>query len=216
MIDILQKLIPNSQAIPGQSYTMRARERQRALRIASLTPLYRRMEEHLTRVSVIVSGRLNPRVRDVINEIAERLCEVRGQDRPSRMMRRYKPAMIRWFCEHFPQLVTIPLDNLVHVMRGIGFIPPPRPPRPLRPERCERREQAIRAPVGIGHLADPAHEHMQPASWDDCAEYAPSQFALETNATPMMVLDIDEIHWGLDESEYEAIPFDCGVDEWIM
>jgi hypothetical protein len=109
------------------------------------------MEEQLTRVAVVVSGRLKPRVKDVVNKLAKCICAAGYRTRPARSEQRHKAAMICWFCMHFPQLANMPIPHIVGIMGALGFTGSP----PGRTEASPRThcagdggQWAVRTPSG--------------------------------------------------------------------
>jgi hypothetical protein len=106
---------------------MPSKECRLAMGIARRLPSYKRMEEHLTRVAVAMFGSMQPRLKEMINGVADSICKLRGMARPGRLERRQKRAMIAWYCVNIPQLLNVPVRVVVEMVKAIGFVMPPAP-----------------------------------------------------------------------------------------
>jgi hypothetical protein len=123
-LEVWDSTAPSFLTFPMPQRPMPSDECAKAKEITRRFPQYRRMEEHLTCIAIVLCGRMQPRTKEVINGIADCLCQIRGQRRPGRIERRQKRAMIAWFCENVPQLVNMRIGDAVGMLNAIGFVLP--------------------------------------------------------------------------------------------
>jgi hypothetical protein len=147
--------------------------------IARRLPSYKRMEEHLMRVVVAMSGSMQPRVKEMINALADHICKLRGMARPGRLERRQKRAMIAWYCENIPRLLDMPVHVVVSMLKTIGFVMQPAPIAGQRRDKSVSDGLAL-APAPSCLWTKDCSELVCSAglTWDAFAAYVPMPVAL--------------------------------------
>jgi hypothetical protein len=145
-------------------------------------------------------GSVQPRLKEMINGMADSICKLRGMTRPGRLERRQKRAMIAWYCVNIPQLLNVPERDVVGMVKAIGFVMAP------APIVGQRRDKS----VSDGSALAPAPSCILP---EDCSEWVCSAgFSADAFAVdgPMpMAFPLSDHKLGSD-----SCPF--GTNNWFL